>query len=490
MAEKAGVHAKAQEPKQKYSNFIKRKPHFNYSDSPADRILYFQQTAGNQAVQQLVKSRALQAKLSINQPGDVYEQEADRVAEQVMRMPDPVLQRKCPKCDEDEKKVLQAKNSSGKVPAALNQNISPLVNEVLHSPGQPLDFPTRAFMEKRFGHDFSRVRVHSGETAEQSARDMRALAYTMGHDIVFGMGRFSPGTHEGRRLIAHELTHVVQQRQGAYPKLQRSALRDFNDEDVKHDPSKLTDAQIEATREFKAYMDSKLKWQWQYKVTREEALLACRLVIRRMREGEAVIWERDAGDFLNRARKQLGTLKETEKLVGKLKWVGGSKEQFESPGTAESDFVRWLLAGGPEPTDVGKMNCWEMILFGATRGKIVSKDQVQNIYKTAAEKGNPPAEIENQLCGVSSNVTFNPADPRSPEPLPGDIIIFSVIENHAAIALGTTMIGGDHLVISLHASPAAPHSQVEITTLEQLLKDTRLTTAQLCRAPWRGKGRP
>ena len=405
-------------------------------------------------------------------------------------MPDPVLQRKCPNCDEDEKKVLQAKNLPGRVPLIQGHDVPHTVHDLLRSNGQPLDPATRAFMEKRFGHDFSRVRVHSGETAEQSARDMSALAYTMGHDIVFGTGRFAPGTYEERRLIAHELTHVIQQRQGACPDLQRSALRDFKDSDVMHDPAKLTDAQIEATREFKAYMDSKLKWQWQYKVTREEALLACRLVIRRMREGEAVIWERDAGDFLNRARKQLGTLKETQKLVGKLKWVGGSQEQFEFPETAESDFVRWLLAGGPEPTDVGKMNCWEMILFGATRGKILSKDQVQNIYLKAAEQGTPPAEIEDQLCGVSSNVTFKPSDPGSPEPLPGDIIIFSVIENHAAIALGTTMIGGDHLVISLHASPAAPHHQVEITTLEQLLTDTGLTTARLCRAPWRGIGRP
>ena len=159
-------------------------------------------------------------------------------------------------------------------------------------------------------------------------------------------------------------------------------------------------------------------------------------------------------------------------------------------GDAESDFIRWLLAGGSEPTDLSKMNCWEMILFGATRGKIVSKDQVQNIYEKAAEKGNPPAEIENQLCGLSSNVTFKPSDPRSPEPLPGDIIIFDVIENHAAIALGTEMIGGDHLVISLHASPASLRQQVEITTLERLLTDTGLASARLCRAPWRGKGRP
>ena len=97
-----------------------------------------------------------------------------------------------------------------------------------------------------------------------------------------------------------------EQRQGASPGLQRSALRDFKDSDVMHDPSKLTDAQIEATNEFKAYMDSRLKWQWQYKVTREEALLACRLILRHMREGENVIWERDAGDFLIAHANSLG----------------------------------------------------------------------------------------------------------------------------------------------------------------------------------------
>lgn len=491
MAEKARIHIKTQETEQRCSSSCKHKPKLFFSGSSANGVLHLQRTAGNQAVQRLIESGILQAQFRIGHPNDVYEPEADRVAEQVIKLPgggNP--QRKCAKCDDNEIKVLQAKEFQGKKPAALDQNAPSLIHEVLHSPGQPLDAPTRFFMEPRFGYDFSRVRVHYGESAEQSAQVVNAHAYTVGHDIVFGTGRFAPGTHEGQRLIAHELTHVVQQRQGAPLHLQRSALRDFKDTDVMHDPARLTDAQIEATREFKAYMDSRLKWQWMYKATREEALLACRLVLRRMREGEDVIWERDAGEFLNRARKQLGTLKETEKLVGKLKWVGGSKEQFESPETAESDFVRWLLAGGPDPTDLSKMNCWEMILFGATRGKIVSKDQIQNIYKTAAEKGNPPAEIENQLCGEFSNITFDPNDPRSPEPLPGDIIFFSVIENHAAIALGKEVIGGDHLVISLHASPAAPHGQVEVTTLEQLLRDTGLTTARLCRAPWRGKGRP
>jgi len=81
-------------------------------------------------------------------------------------------------------------------------------------------------MEPRFGHDFSQVRVHSGSDAEQSAQDVHANAYTVGHNIVFGTGRFAPGTYEGRRLIAHELTHTIQQGAGRTltPAIQRTRL--------------------------------------------------------------------------------------------------------------------------------------------------------------------------------------------------------------------------------------------------------------------------
>ena len=86
-----------------------------------------------------------------------------------------------------------------------------IVHEVLSSPGRPLDASSRAYFEPRFGHDLSRVRVHTGAVAEQSAQDVDANAYTVGHDIVFAAGRFAPATHEGKRLIAHELVHVMQQ---------------------------------------------------------------------------------------------------------------------------------------------------------------------------------------------------------------------------------------------------------------------------------------
>jgi outer membrane protein OmpA-like peptidoglycan-associated protein len=88
----------------------------------------------------------------------------------------------------------------------------PIVHDVLRSPGQPLDDRTRAFMEPRFGHDFSGVRVHTDADAADSARAVRALAYTVGQNVVFGAGQYAPATPAGRNLMAHELTHVVQQR--------------------------------------------------------------------------------------------------------------------------------------------------------------------------------------------------------------------------------------------------------------------------------------
>ncbi len=90
--------------------------------------------------------------------------------------------------------------------------VPPIVHNVLNSPGQPLDTETRALMEPRFGHDFSKVRIHTDERAVQSAQTVNALAYTVGRDVVFGQGQYAPGTSEGKGLLAHELTHVVQQR--------------------------------------------------------------------------------------------------------------------------------------------------------------------------------------------------------------------------------------------------------------------------------------
>jgi hypothetical protein len=143
----------------------------------------------------------LQTKLKVNEPGDIYEQEADRIADQVMVTPaDPTVSGTPPHI---QRFPGHSHGQLGAAPASIDQ--------ALASPGRPLEPTLRQDMEQRFGHNFSRVRVHSDAAAERSAQDVNAHAYTVGHDIVFNAGWFAPGTHEGRRLIAHELTHVVQQ---------------------------------------------------------------------------------------------------------------------------------------------------------------------------------------------------------------------------------------------------------------------------------------
>jgi hypothetical protein len=101
--------------------------------------------------------------------------------------------------------------------------VPPIVQDVLHSPGHPLDLATRGFFESRFGHDFGRVRVHADQPAAESARDVDAMAYTVGTHVVFGAGRYAPASTVGLRLLAHELAHVVQQNTSSAPDVPRAA---------------------------------------------------------------------------------------------------------------------------------------------------------------------------------------------------------------------------------------------------------------------------
>jgi hypothetical protein len=157
----------------------------------------------------------IEPKLIVTEVNDPLEREADRVADQVMRIPDRELSvgvapmqisRKCACCEKE--KEPQRKESG---PQAQSGDASALMHGVLHSPGQPLGAATRAYFEPRFKHDFSQVRIHTDETAGRSALAIAAKAYTVGHHLVFRPGRYAPESWDGRRLLAHELTHVVQQ---------------------------------------------------------------------------------------------------------------------------------------------------------------------------------------------------------------------------------------------------------------------------------------
>ncbi len=213
-----------------------------------------------------------QPKLTINQPGDAYEQEADRVADDVMRMQEgdaPVVQRMaltpvvsvqraCAECGQEEELQRKEDNDAGmptgeimRMAATDEEEETPvqrkcadceqkeqaqrketapspalprsgegvsgkaapsIVSDVLSSgSGRPMDSDTRGFMESRFGQDFSQVRIHTDSRAVESASAIQARAYTSGRDVVFGAGEYQPGSDSGKRLLAHELVHVGQQ---------------------------------------------------------------------------------------------------------------------------------------------------------------------------------------------------------------------------------------------------------------------------------------
>ena len=127
-----------------------------------------------------------------------------------------LLQRKCDcgqhtvaggECDACGKQRLQRREANH----AGSPEVPPMVNEVLSSPGHPIDAATRAFMEPRLGHDFAQVRIHTDARAAESAAALRARAYTVGSSVVFAGGQYAPGTATGKALLAHELVHVVQQ---------------------------------------------------------------------------------------------------------------------------------------------------------------------------------------------------------------------------------------------------------------------------------------
>lgn len=224
-------------------------------------LMQLQESRGNQAVQRAVKER-IRPKVELGEPSDRYEREAGRVADQVTRGAGPVgidtpvgsesaprVQRACKSCRDrntQEKlligtrwgmteKVQRAGSIQiSRVPRARGQGdevgtesaaAPSFVTEVFRPPGRPLDTTTRRLMEGRFGHDFSRIRVYTGAKAAASSRAISARAYTVGQDIAFGAREYQPQTNAGQTLLAHELTHTIQQSRVGSASVQRSTTR-------------------------------------------------------------------------------------------------------------------------------------------------------------------------------------------------------------------------------------------------------------------------
>jgi hypothetical protein len=189
-------------------------------------------TAGNPVAQRLLARRAVQAKLSVGPAGDTYEQEADRVAEHVMTMPAGTTA-KTPVQRQGEEEEIQTKPLAGTISSFVKRaaeeeeevqtkreapgagfEAGNAIEDQLRAQkgsGSPLAAETRHAMESRFGANFSGVRIHADSQAAQLNRQLNAQAFTHGGDIYMGAGKYSPGSEAGQRLLAHELTHTLQQ---------------------------------------------------------------------------------------------------------------------------------------------------------------------------------------------------------------------------------------------------------------------------------------
>jgi hypothetical protein len=220
-----------------------------------NHVMLAADTKRTQSSGALASLRAPAASFKISHPGDVFEREADRAADAVMsgKSTAPAwslsrigiatpLQRKCScggssegECKEcAEKKALQRRAYGPEEVSA----VPPIVHDVLRSPGLPLDANIRSFFEPRFGHDFSRVRIHTDSEAAASASAVHAVAYTVGHDIVFSESGYAPSSRQGRELLAHELSHVLQQEGGGSSpgssSLRLGAAGDLYEQDAAH----------------------------------------------------------------------------------------------------------------------------------------------------------------------------------------------------------------------------------------------------------------
>ena len=187
--------------------------------APEYGLRSLQRSVGNQAVQRLLQANLLQAKLTVSQPGDIYEREADQVAETVMRTPQAAVDTP----SSPPPNLLRAADAPGAAPEVTGDVESAVLAQT--TAGQPLPPSARAFFEPRLNADLANVRVHTDAHAADSAQSVGARAFTLGNHIVFNKAEYAPESDAGRKLLAHELVHVIQQ--GGSPQaVQRQTLVD------------------------------------------------------------------------------------------------------------------------------------------------------------------------------------------------------------------------------------------------------------------------
>lgn len=300
----------------------------------------------------------IQAKLAISQPGDVEEQEANRLSEAIAAsdIPSNSIQRKCaacatgatcPNCVQEEKLLQRKADHSGMATAPVLDSLP----QSSAAPARALDAPTQSLMESHFGQDFSQVRIHTGASADQSAKSINALAYTVGTDVVFQEGQYAPETAAGKKILAHELTHVVQQKRGtAQREIQRKTAQERIDDHTSW--ANLDEAAL--GRELAALLPGK----------KDEVQIVLEAVGSTDRDDVAYFIVQDSSDealkssgtdFIVYLRGQLiggWTTDEDYRLIGRLDQLKGGISGVEQSATAPTQL------GGTPAEIIGRFTSW------------------------------------------------------------------------------------------------------------------------------------
>jgi hypothetical protein len=263
--------------------------------------------------------------------------------------------------------------------------------------------------------------------------------------------------------------------------IQMSSIRDFaNASNAAHDPGRLSEAVIRQTDEFQTLVRDYCHPPWIY--TESDAVMACRLAIRTLRQGGAVDVVTQGGDLMHRAREQAAAAGGAEGQVNSLQWVPFSSQQAAAdPAGLQSEFARWLLVAqtaAPSSTS-GQMNCWELVMYGAYRAGVINEARLRAIYVRAVEnvRNGTYASVGQtfeEATRASSPVTYREGAPDTPRPIRGDIVVFRSAPVHACIATGnvvrnSTTGAQECEVISLWTPNGR---RVERTTIEALARST------------------
>ncbi len=365
------------------------------------RLPAWSEAWGNHPPAGLFAPRAgIQAKLEVSQPGDPYEQEADRAAEQVMRMPDSQV---------------ASRQRAATNPAAVD-GAPPIVHDALSASGQPLDAATRTSFEPRFGQDFRHVRVHTDARASASARAVNALAYTVGRDVVFSAGQYAPETEAGRRLLAHELTHVVQQSRGGnflqrlirtpYP--WRGVILPAIGANIRSSPDSSDPTNILASIP-------------QGQIVQVLSLSGNWLRVESRYGGSPLV------GYIYHTLVDDATSSSMAASIGTtMVW------KPSSPGSGTT-FESWASAATETPfpavTSTTVMNCWEAVLLSAYRAGAINWNWIHNLY-VSTPMGNWVATMTR-----GARHTFAVPGPNPTMPQRGDLVFFNGLA-HVALATG------------------------------------------------------